>query len=958
MTRKYKESELAELKRSVSILHVCADHGIELSQHGTSDMKGRCPFHEEDEPSFIVTPAKNLWHCMGCDKGGSVIDLVMQLENITFRQAVDNLMTSTGLLSRGSTASKATKEKKKSIPEAPQTEAAATPTIEPGRAAQLLERVATIYEKNLPQSSEALKYFASRGLDDTGQLAAHRAGYANDRLHEILPKSGKVLDDLKAIGVLSKSGREFFAGCVVFPVTDVDGNIVTLYGRNIGGGVKRHVFLPKRHTGLWNAPVIKRYSDIIVVESVLDALSVETAGFPNVVAIQGTNGLNDSDIADMFRHGVSRIILMLDGDKAGATACEKIRKRIETHSDLDKQTEPIRVELRILPEGHDPSSMLETYGIEKLSELILCERGVLPEEAFRTEPPSGSGDGARAEAEPATPREPSQKEIRVNPCQSVVHSPEQEPPTNSLTLSCGVRHYRLLGLDKGKRKLKVTIRVEHAGRLHIDTLDLYSARSRRTLLQDLCRLFEETPEIIESDITKLVKRCENAKEKDEGGKLKDEIPPISTEEKAIAEKFGKSPEIFENILADYETCGLVGEEANKLLVYLAAASRKMSEPLSVLILSSSGAGKTALQDAACGFVPPEDLVKLTSLSGKALFYKESNSLKHKVLALEEGSGAEEASYAIRNLISAGELVVEAAMKDPATGRIITMTNKVEGPTTVLMTTTNPEIDPETKSRFIVTAVDESRKQTRAILDFQRQREGLDGLFTSRTVDDTLKKHRNFQRLLKPLAIVNPIHGRLSYDDDRLQGRRDQPKYLAMIRAVAFLRQMQKQKHTGKSATGESVEYIKVDTEDIKLANRLAHELLGHSLDELSRPSRNLLEELEKMVMKRQEEAETGGQRSGCGGQKSETGNGGDSVHGGGGNGDRGSMRRVSFTRRQIREYTGWSNYRVHIHLKELAEFEYISAESDRLNNTHRYRLLYEGQGKDGSRFLPGLTNIE
>ena len=944
MTRKYEESELTELKRSVSILHVCADHGIELSQHGTSDMKGRCPFHEEDEPSFIVTPAKNLWHCMGCDKGGSVIDLVMQLENITFRQAVDKLMTSTGLVSRGSKATGKAKQLKKN-----KITATEAPAVDPGRAAQLLERVAALYEKNLPQSGEALKYLAGRGLDDVGQVAAHRGGYSNGRLHEILPKSGKVLDDLKAIGVLSKSGSEHFLNCVVFPVTDVDGNIVTLYGRNIGGGMKRHIFLPKRHTGLWNAPAIKRYSDIIVVESVLDALSVETSGFPNVVAIQGTNGLNDSDISEMFHYGVSRIILMLDGDKAGALACEKIKQRIETHcsENLDPQAEPIRVEVRILPENHDPSSMLEAYGVEKLSELILCERGVLPEMSL---PLRGSGDGTPGADEKsapdkdttATPREPLQNRAQ-DP-----HSPlSTSNSPQSLTLSCGVRHYRLLGLDKGKRKLKVTIRVEHAGRLHIDTLDLYSARSRRTLLQDLCRLFEETPEIIESDITKLVKRCENANTEDESDSGEAAPPPLTAEETAVAEEFGKSGNLFEVILADYETCGLVGEEANKILVYLAATSRKMPEPLSVLILSSSGAGKTALQDAACGFVPPEDLVKLTSLSGKALFYKDSNSLKHKVLALEEGSGAEEASYAIRNLISAGELVVEAAMKDPGTGRITTMTNRVEGPTTVLMTTTNPEIDPETKSRFIVTAVDESRDQTRAILNFQRKREGLDGLFTSRTADDTLKKHHNFQRLLKPLSIVNPIHESLSYDDDRLQGRRDQPKYLAMIRAVAFLRQMQKQIHTSKRGNGESVEYIEVDTEDIKLANRIAHELLGHSLDELSRPSRNLLEELEKMVRQRQSESETG--------EEERQRVGGDSDHD---DESRGAMRRISFTRRQIREHTGWSNYRVHIHLKELTEFEYISAETDRLNNTHRYRLLYEGQGKDGSRFLPGLNDIE
>ena len=270
------------------------------------------------------------------------------------------------------------------------------------------------------------------------------------------------------------------------------------------------------------------------------------------------------------------------------------------------------------------------------------------------------------------------------------------------------------------------------------------------------------------------------------------------------------------------------------------------------------------------------------------------------------------------------------MKDPTTGRITTMTNRVEGPTDILMTTTNPELDPETKSRFIVTAVDESREQTRAILAFQRQREGLDGLFTSRAVDDTLKRHHNFQRLLKPLSIVNPIHGELSYADDRLQGRRDQPKYLALIRAVAFLRQLQKPIRTDKR-NGETVEYIEVDAEDVKLANRLAHEILGHSLDELSRPSRNLLLELEKMVRERLGDPEDKDEDQG------------------------GSLHCVSFTRREIREFTGWSNYRVHIHLKELVEFEYVSVETDRVNNTYRYRLLYDGQGKDGSRFMLGLN---
>ena len=905
MARRMDDEDIRRLKESVSIEALCHERGIKLRKHGSADLVGECPFHDDGEPSFVVTPRKNLFHCLGCDAGGSAIDLVMKLDDIGFREAVDRLLEAHPNLCRAS--------------ELPAAET--KPAVPPEKAAQLLERVAEIYEKNLPESPEALEYLKRRGLDNAEQLSTHRAGYANGRLHEILPQSGKVLDELKALGVLSKSGQEHFAGCVVFPVADVDGNIVTLYGRHVEDGQKRHVFLPKRHTGLWNAPVLKTYPEIIAVESVLDALSVEAAGFPNVVAIQGTNGLHDGDIADMLRYGVGRVILLLDGDPAGRSAAEKLRHKLRAG--------PIGIALRILPDDHDPNSFLVAFGKDKLSELILCERGVpacgvsgtadrLPENFEQpSRGPGGGNPGSAADAftgegQGGPPREPSQ----------------MLDADDSFTVSCGRRHYRLMGLDKGRRKLKATVRVEHAGRLHIDTLDLYSARSRRTLSQDLCRLFEETPEIIEADITKLVKRCEAVRVTAEADP--DAAPVLTAKEKDQAAEFGQRPDLFDAILADFETCGLVGEEANKLLCYLAVTSRKMSEPLCVLILSSSGAGKTALQDSVCGFVPPEDLVKLTSLSGKALFYKDRMSLKHKVLALEEGAGAEDASYAIRNLISAGALVVEAAMKDPATGRITTMTNRVEGPTDILMTTTNPEIDPETRSRFIVTAVDESREQTRAILDFQRQREGLDGLFTSRAVDDTLKRHHNFQRLLKPLSIINPIHEELSYADDRLQGRRDQPKYLALIRAVAFLRQLQKPVRTDKR-NGETVEYIEVDAEDVKLANRLAHEILGHTLDELSRPSRNLLLELDKML-----------QRSGNP----------DSPEGEAGSAD---LRR-SFTRREIREFSGWSNYRVHIHLKELVEFEYVSVETDRVNNTYRYRLLYDGQGKDGSRFMLGLSD--
>lgn len=217
---------------------------------------------------------------------------------------------------------------------------------------------------------------------------------------------------------------------------------------------------------------------------------------------------------------------------------------------------------------------------------------------------------------------------------------------------------------------------------------------------------------------------------------------------------------------------------------------------------------------------------------------------------------------------------------------------MEGPTAVFYTTTNPEEDPETKSRFFVTGIDESRKQTRKILSFQRQKQMQDDIIEHIGIEAVKKRHWNFQRLLKPLAVKNPYAKYLTYGDDRLQGRRDQPKYLALIKSVAFLRQMQKPiKYDYKN--GKKVPFIEVDFTDIRIANRLAHEVLGRSLDELSRPGRDLIMLLDDMVEKQAKKA-----------LEKDT----DTV-----------VKRTSmdFSRRDIREFTGWSNTRVHRYLKEL-----------------------------------------
>lgn len=880
-----------DIKRSVDLAGYVRGCGIKLERHGAKDLKGLCPFHDDHTPSLIVSPEKGLFHCPSCGAGGSVIDFAAKYKKSSVPEAIRELAgkVSPGAGSEG--------------PKAPSAPVAELPLE---RQCELLEKTAGFYERSFANAAEGRSYLEGRGLTDAGLFTRHRIGFSDGSLLKALPRSGRMLEDLRALGVLLESGKERFLDCVVFPVLDAEGRIVTLYGRSLQG--RRHVYLPRRSTGLFNCGAAKTYPEIVLVESVIDALSLEMCGVRNAVSMQGTNGLSEGDVRLLKELGVKRLLLLLDGDGPGRKASCELAARLSEHFSVADIP---------LPDGLDPNGCLLRHGAERLAAFLSSGTGALPapHAPALANPHGGS-------VEPEGVQSPRPHAAIQNGC---------------IRIGCGLRSYQVMGLERGQRNLKATVRAGKGGKLHVDTLDLYSARMRRQFAQDVCLAFEELPETLEADMARLLAACEEAASAAPGesgpageSRAKESVPEMSPAERAEAEELGRSGTLVERILADFVKCGLVGEETNKLLCYLAMTSRKMEEPLSVLILSSSGAGKTALQDAALAFCPPEDLVKLTSLSARALFYKERTSLKHKVLAIEEGAGAEEASYAIRNLISSDSLTSEVAVRDPQTGKLTTMSNTVEGPAAVFCTTTDPEVDPETKSRFLVTGIDESREQTRRILEFQRQRRSPEGLGDGIDTERALAVHRNFQRLLKPLKVVNPLVDKLAYSDDRLQGRRGQPQYLNLISAAAFLRQLGKESRRHE-AGGKEVLFIEVDEKDVELGNRLALEILGKTLDELSIPARNLLEQIESFV-----EGRVGELRKCTPGTP---------------------MRKsdIPFTRRELREFTGWTSTRLHIHLKELVSMEYILIDCGRGNSLQTYKLIYDGQGKDGEKFIPGLA---
>jgi hypothetical protein len=474
------------------------------------------------------------------------------------------------------------------------------------------------------------------------------------------------------------------------------------------------------------------------------------------------------------------------------------------------------------------------------------------------------------------------------------------------------------------------------GAFHIDTLDLYSAKQRGAYIAQAVQETGLDERILKRDLGRVLLALEPLQDEQISATLTPEPPPPEMDEAERDAALGwlKSPDLVARILADFEVCGLIGENINKLVGYLAAVSRKLDRPLGVVIQSSSAAGKTTLMDAVLDFVPDEEKVKYSAMTGQSLYYMGGTNLKHKALAIVEEEGASRASYALKLLQSEGELTIASTGKDPVTGNLITQDYRVEGPVALLLTTTARDLDEELMNRCLVLSVDEGREQTRAIHRLQRDKRTLDGLIAKHDKAALIKLHQNAQRLLKPLDVLNPYANFLSFPDQTTRLRRDHDKYLTLIDTIAYLHQHQRPVKTARHplATNnqgtdrQAIEYIEVELADIALANRIAHDVLGRSLDDLPPQTRRLLQLIDGFVT---------------------------------GECQRQAIQRVDvrFSRRSLREAIAWGDTQLKVHLARLAELEYLVTYRTKTNG-FEYELVYDHVMEGDSLRFPGLTDID
>lgn len=407
---------------------------------------------------------------------------------------------------------------------------------------------------------------------------------------------------------------------------------------------------------------------------------------------------------------------------------------------------------------------------------------------------------------------------------------------------------RMDGLDR----LRVTIRIEVINRKfeHYQNnpdlaalplnhnLDLYNDVQVEKLIRKAAeRLEVGTLQITKSiaDITRQLELYRLQQLEEQQTKKEKQKKILSPAEREEATSFSSEQNLLKRTNELIGKSGVIGEEKNRMRMFIIFLTRLMENPLHIISFGSSGAGKSHLQEKVAELIPEEDKIESTSLTSNALYYMGEYDVQHKIILIEDMEGAAAVLYSLRELISKRHITKLVPQKD-SKGVTRTITFKVKGPVTVAGCTTQETIYEDNANRSFLIYIDESKEQDEKIMEYQRS---ISAGKINKAEEKRIKEFlQNVQRIMQPVQVINPYAEFLKIPAEVLRPRRSNAHYLHFIEAITFYKQHQRVKQTDK-ATGEI--YIETTLEDIAEANELMKEVLLRKADELSGATRNYFE---------------------------------------------------------------------------------------------------------------------
>ena len=885
MEKNTNNYDLNQLKQEIKLVDLAIKDGIKLKKMASGEYVCLCPFHDDKTPSLHINSNKNVFHCKGCGASGSNIDWIKNKDNVTESQAIKvlNDMAPT-LFVNGNSSSLAVSSVSVKI------------DITKPEYQKLFMLVLGYYHNRLKETKEATVFMIKRHLKAGELLEKFQVGYCpGDLLSKLSLNDTKQIQMLKEMGILNEKGNERFYRCVVFPLFDLNGNIVQIYGRSITAeNASKHNLLPSTLAGIFNKHAFQS-SELFITESVIDALSLMQLGITNVTSTLGVGGLT-SELLDKISHGstgsptnsLKRIYICFDNDKAGNDGAVKLTEKLKEFG-----CDVYRIEFEKSKDANDFLRRCDTIELASTNfKVLINDAPVL----FQLRKEEETIQEATATTEDQAPIE-NYKKIG-----------------NEYQFNFGPRGYVVRGLEKNTSdtSLKIFLKVMLENRFHIDnSLDLFNPKTKTSFIKYAALELEINEDVIKEDLGKMVSTLDSLLQKQLDKNSKPEKKKEYFTDIAItyqARTFLQDPMFIVQFVKDVEQCGFVGEPLNAFFGFIATLSRWLDYQIHIIIQSESSAGKSTFLNLLHDFTPPEDRIYSTQLTPRSLYY-DDGSLIRKSYFIAEANGLKEAEFPIMQMMSEGKLSIDYTKNDPKTGENKRDSHEAKGPVQFNITEPEESLNEQMINRSVTLFLNMSKAQTEKILDYQRRLYSPEGLKLRKQKEKLSIFYQHVQREIKPLEVLNFYSPFLDYDADDHLARRNNRKYLTIVNLVTLIHQHQREiiDNNGKQC-------IKTHIIDIAISHFIFRRLFKNSLDDLPVQSRNLLNILIKHFLEKSKKEHI-------------------------------EFNKIPFYRKEVCKVSRLSMTRVHEHIRKLMFNEYLVDRRDASGIAYRFNFSVTDNGE-------------
>jgi DNA primase len=848
--------EISQIKSSLEITQVAAQLGITINP---KTKRALCPFHPDKTPSLQFSKEKQIATCFSSNCTAGTMDVIGLTEKKLQKSTHETLNYLKELVTN-------------------HVELEITPSVK------------TIGQPDYHRDFEQMKI-----------------GFSNSSTARNYAQSRKLDRKTLTMGYnpLKNSRYNYLRGCIIFPLKNKSGNVVSLYGRHVPSGVEgsvtnqdnaRHYYTANR-SGLYPHYPQAATKTLILTESIIDCATLmqykSTLNFEletlNFLALYGTNGLTKEHLeaikewaisSPSGRSGGAEIILFLDGDAAG------IQAAVNHGTTLKELLPNIKISVVNTLENEDINSLLIGHSEEIFTQL-LKERTPF---FYSTEKQIKSSTEEKKQS--TVPQTLNSKLSTLN-CVN---------PNNITYQAQTATYYIKGGIRRDLDSLRVTLVIENLENKakSRNKLDLYEDKQTEKISREAAEKLNLRADLIEQDLNILTDLLDQYREQSlpnlpstREGALATQKKMLTPAEKEKCFAFLKKPKLLENINELIGKSGVVGEEKSRIFLFGIASTYKMENTLHALIQGTSGSGKTHLLATIMDFMPPEDTISLTRVTESSFYNYGEYELQNKLIGMEDFDGLEEkAELAFRELQSKGMISSSTSGKNEHTGQITGYVKKVFGPIASLSATTKGEIYEDNMSRCFLLSVDESLEQTQRIIKYQNEKAA--GLIDTTKEKEIREFLRNCMRLLQPLDVVNPFANKIDLPSEAQKIRRLNDLFQSYVKQVTLLNQYQRTKDVqGRLIT---------DKEDVRTAIEIMFDSIILKVDELDGSLRDFYEKLKKYILAKGKDYE--------------------------------------FEQREIRQSFRMSKTQMHRNINSLLELEYLAKTYISARNTFHYKIVY------------------